>query len=129
MFTFERGGGKGQREGDRGSEAGSELTAETPMWGSNHDLSQSWMLNRLSHPGTAPRKVFLNMTQKAVTIKQRFGAFDYIKIRKFYSSEDSLRTQATEWEKVCATHSLTKDSHSEYAQNPYIKNGKKDNPV
>ena len=40
---------------------GSELSAETPMWGSNsqirpqdHDLSQSQTLNWLSHPG-APR--------------------------------------------------------------------------
>ena len=53
--------GKGQREGDRESEAGSVLTAESLMQGSNswtvtYDLRRSWMLNWLSHPG-APRSV------------------------------------------------------------------------
>ena len=36
LLNFERAqAGKGQREGDRGSEAGSVLTAESPMWGLN----------------------------------------------------------------------------------------------
>ena len=37
-FTFERESmsrGGAEREGDRGSEAGSELTAVSPTWGSN----------------------------------------------------------------------------------------------
>ena len=41
MFIFEREekgcaqAGEGQREGDRGSEVGSALSVESPMWGSN----------------------------------------------------------------------------------------------
>ena len=37
MFIFERKSEsrKGQREGNRGSEAGSVLTAESPIWGWN----------------------------------------------------------------------------------------------
>ena len=35
-FIFERAQvGEGQREGDRGSKAGSVLTVQGPMWGSN----------------------------------------------------------------------------------------------
>ena len=37
-YVFILGGalaGEGQREGDRGSEEGSALTAASPMWGSN----------------------------------------------------------------------------------------------
>ena len=41
--------GKSRREGDRGSEAGSVLTAESPAWGLNSQ-TVSQMLNRLSHP-------------------------------------------------------------------------------
>ena len=60
LFTFERErvgerGGGAEREGGRGSEADSTLTAVNPMQGvipGNHDLSQSQILNRLSHPGT-----------------------------------------------------------------------------
>ena len=52
--------GGAEREGDTESEAGSRLPAVStePDTGSNsdckimHDLSQSWTLNRLSHPGT-----------------------------------------------------------------------------
>lgn len=58
-----------------------------------------------------PRKVSLNKTQKAVTIKHKINTFDYIKIKDFYSSEDAIKRQATEWENIFATHSLTKDSH------------------
>ena len=52
-------GGGTEREGDRGSEAGSALTAASPMWGSNsgtrdHDLSGSPILNGPSHP-SAPQ--------------------------------------------------------------------------
>ena len=55
-----RGGAEG--EGDRGSEAGSVLTAASPVPGSTpklraHDLSRSRTLNRLSHAG-APHFVF-----------------------------------------------------------------------
>lgn len=67
-----------------------------------------------------PWKVFLNETQKSVTIRQIIDSFDYIKIKNFYSLEDSIKRQATEWEKIFATHSLTKDSHSEYVKNTYI---------
>ena len=47
-----------ERDGDRGSEAVSMLRTECPMQDSNletelwdHDLSRSWVLNQLSHPG------------------------------------------------------------------------------
>ena len=51
-----------EREGDTESEAGSRLRAVStePNAGlepTDHDLSQNWMLNRMSHPG-AP-SVFL----------------------------------------------------------------------
>lgn len=41
--------GRAEREGDRGSDAGSALRVESLPWGSNHkpqdhDLSQSWHL-------------------------------------------------------------------------------------
>ena len=65
MFIFER---EGEREQGRGREReretqnlkqapGSELSAQSPTWGWNskrrdYDLSQSWTLSRLSHPGT-----------------------------------------------------------------------------
>ena len=44
------------RDRERGSEAGSVLTAVSLMWAQthelqDHDLSQSWTLNPLSHPG------------------------------------------------------------------------------
>lgn len=53
-------------------------------------------------------------------------SFDYIKIKNFYSSEDSIKRQATEREKIFATHSLRKDSHSEYVKNSHIRmKGKK----
>ena len=55
--------GGAEREGDRGSEAGSVLTAESLTWGLNswtclldHDLSRSRILNWLHHPG-APLKL------------------------------------------------------------------------
>ena len=57
-FIFERvQAGYGQREGNRGCEAPSELTAASPMWGlnsqtENHYLTWSGTLNQLSHPGT-----------------------------------------------------------------------------
>ena len=57
MFSLERVQvEEGQREGDREPEAGSTLSAQSPMWGSNsqtsdRDLSQSQTFNRLSHPG------------------------------------------------------------------------------
>ena len=55
--------GEGQRVGGWGSKAGSALTLESPMQGSNsrpwyHDLSPSWTLNRLSHPGSPISYVF-----------------------------------------------------------------------
>ena len=55
--------GKGEGEGDRGSEAGSALTAESPVWPQtheprDHDLSRNQTLDRPSHPG-APRKAIL----------------------------------------------------------------------
>ena len=48
--------GEGQGVGDRGSEMGSVMTAASLMWAQthklrDHDLSQNWMLSRLSHPG------------------------------------------------------------------------------
>ena len=57
IYYFE--GARAQREGNRGSEEGSALTVASPMWVQthelrDHDMSQSWMLNRLSHPG-APK--------------------------------------------------------------------------
>ena len=67
MFIFERerkrervslswGGGESERETQNLIQApGSELSAQSPMQGSNsgvHDLIQSWTLNHLSHPGT-----------------------------------------------------------------------------
>ena len=62
LFIFERVQmGEGQSEGDRGSEAGSALTAVSPYVGldaglelmnpQGHDLSRSQTLKRLSHPG------------------------------------------------------------------------------
>ena len=50
-------GGEAEREGDTGSEAGSRLSTEPDMGLEITDLrimtlSQSRMLNRLSHPGT-----------------------------------------------------------------------------
>ena len=60
-FIFERqstSSGGAEREGDTESEAGSRLRAvgAEPDAGlkptnCDHDLSQSWTLNRLSHPG------------------------------------------------------------------------------
>ena len=44
MFIFDRTnacGGGAEREGDRGSEAGSALTAESPIWGSNSRIVSS----------------------------------------------------------------------------------------
>ena len=54
----ERGSGGGA-ERERGRERISEPPAQSPMWGSNsqtmrYDLSQSGMLNGLSHPGASP---------------------------------------------------------------------------
>ena len=45
-----------QREGDRGSKAGSVLTQQVQCGARtcelrDHDLSLSWTLNQLSHPG------------------------------------------------------------------------------
>ena len=59
IFSLERAqAGEGRREGDRGSEAGSALTGwQQWAWcgaGTHElwdDLSQSWTLNWLSHPG------------------------------------------------------------------------------
>ena len=58
----EQAGEGAEREGDTGSPAGSRLRAAStePHAGArthklpDHDLSQRWMLNRLSHPGTSP---------------------------------------------------------------------------
>ena len=59
-----RGRGK-EREGDTESEAGSRLSCQHRAWRRawthkprDHDLSRSWTLNRLSHPG-APTKTSL----------------------------------------------------------------------
>ena len=52
--------------GDKGSEAGSSLIAESPMQSLNsqdHDLSQSGTLNRLSHPGAPSISIFLNKAE------------------------------------------------------------------
>ena len=50
-------GGEG-REGDRGSEVDSALTAVSLIWGLNlqtidHDLNRSQILNQMSHPGAS----------------------------------------------------------------------------
>ena len=55
-------GGGTEREGDRGSEAGSELIAPCGTWTLelwDHDLSQSRPLNLLSHPGSPDVVSFL----------------------------------------------------------------------
>ena len=61
-----RGGAEG--EGDRGSEAGSVLTAASPVPGSTpklraHDLSRSRTLNRLSHAGAPDGQILLTKAQ------------------------------------------------------------------
>ena len=49
-------GGGGRERGDRGSKAGSVLTAESRTWAQTHEprdhaLNRSQTLNQLSHPG------------------------------------------------------------------------------
>ena len=75
LFIFETerdrawaGEGERERETQNPKQApGSELSTPSPMWGSNHkrrdhDLSQSWTPNPLSHPG-APAGIFSNTKQ------------------------------------------------------------------
>ena len=65
VFTFEREmtfGGSAERVGERGSEAGSALTAATRCEAQthkpqDHDLSQSQTLHRLSHPGAPVQQI------------------------------------------------------------------------
>ena len=64
--------GEGQRERETESEAGSRLRAVSTepdrTWTHrlrDHDLSQSWMLNRLSHPGAPTFCLFLISRQHA----------------------------------------------------------------
>ncbi|XP_078292182.1 uncharacterized protein LOC132663666 [Panthera onca] len=48
--------GDGQRKEDRGSEAGSALTAVSPEWDLNSQIVGScWMFNHWSHPGRKKR--------------------------------------------------------------------------
>ena len=77
-------GGGADREGDTESEAGSGLSAQSLMRGSNpqtvrHDLSQSQTLNHLSHSG-APKYIYfkreasfpsINRKQVSLSIKQK----------------------------------------------------------
>ena len=63
--------GEGQREGDTESEAGSRLRAVSTELDvglepttRDHDLSQSQMVNRLSHPG-APEHLEFKQEQKS----------------------------------------------------------------
>ena len=53
MFIFEGvQAGDGQRKEDRGSEAGSALTAVSPEWDLNSQIvGPCWMFNHWSHPG------------------------------------------------------------------------------
>ena len=63
-----------ETEGDRGSEAGSTLTAASPVRGSNsptepwgHDRSRSRTVNRLSHPG-APESTLLTALLSCLSV-------------------------------------------------------------
>ena len=83
MFVFQRerethtqsasGGGAVSGETQNPKQVpGPELSAQSPTWGSNSqtvrsDLSQSWTLNQLSHPGT-PEYIFLNALTKKLTV-------------------------------------------------------------
>ena len=70
-----------EREGDRGFEVGYALTADWcgaqthELW--DHYLSQSWMLNRVSRPGTPTCIIFLNLLLIAFTLcsKSRVVSF------------------------------------------------------
>ena len=77
LFIFEREqvrAGQGQGGGQR-IWAGSVLTAESPMWGSNswtardHDLGWSRTLNGPNHPG-APRMFFKNKQKEGHLVAQ-----------------------------------------------------------
>ena len=82
--------GEGQREGHRGSEAGSALTGwqERAWCGArthepqDHHLNRSWMLNRQSHPG-APKCSEFEMT----SMKTKISIFQYYLL---YANAQSL---------------------------------------
>ena len=69
LFLREREGesmsGRGaEREGDRGSEEGSRLTAVSPMWGLNSQTVRSWPKLKLDAQPTGPPKCFSYLFSK-----------------------------------------------------------------
>ena len=69
--------GEGQREGDTESETGSRLRAVStePDAGlqthglRDHDLSRSWPLNRLSHPGAPGQYVKTQVNHEVIMLR------------------------------------------------------------
>ena len=69
MFIFE--GGKGSRRGGQGtcfSREGPLSQQRAQCRARTHDLSPSWMLNRLKHPGTPGKRVIQNTKDTFVQI-------------------------------------------------------------
>ena len=74
LFILERASvsqGGAEREGDRGSEAGSALTAVSLLWGSISGTVRPWPELKLdtqqTEPPNVPRVIYLNITCRAVT--------------------------------------------------------------
>ena len=75
--SMSRGGAERQEDTESEAAPDSELSSQNPTWGSNswtansqttrHDLSQSWMLNQLSHPGIPSVCAFLSYFVNIVT--------------------------------------------------------------
>ena len=72
-------------------------------------------------------KTFFNRPQH---VKKKIDRLDYIKIRNFFSSKDTMERilrEATEWTKMFADTCLTNDLYTEYERN--LKNQKIDIPI
>lgn len=60
---------------------------------------------------------FLDITQKAKTVKQNTEKLNFIKVRNFCASKDTInmvKRQSLEWEKTFANHKSDKGFYPEY---------------
>lgn len=64
------------------------------------------------------------VTKANITNKKKIDIFDFIKVKNFYLSKDTIKRM--EWEKAYATHK--KDSYPQYINNHYKTLRKRQTP-